>query len=223
MHRDNSGLWSDYLFTSVQNQTKAWLPLNAITEKIFYTADTEGAPINQRFVISAPLEHPIVWQVSKDESTAVFGIARITFTQDRWDPNRDYIDKDDTDDIFAMYANYYHSGVAPLEDVEDKGHCKIQCTAPAIKVGGSYRTFTVVAYDGKGKEVSCDDYTWTFTVDGEDAVAAGLVSVIADGDKRKVKFIGDRSYINKAMNVHCSCTYNGKTLEGDGTVAIVAI
>ena len=33
----NSGLWRDYYFTSEQNQNKLFLPMNPITEKLFYT------------------------------------------------------------------------------------------------------------------------------------------------------------------------------------------
>ena len=221
---DNSGLWSDYLFTSVQNQTKAWLPLNPISEKIYYTADVDGTPINQRVVVSAPNDHPIVWKVSKEEDAASFGIAHITLAQDLWDPNRDYIDKDDVDDIFAMYANYFVDGVTPIDDETNDYKCVITSSVPTIKIKGGYRKFTCSVFNVNGEEMSniaADKLTWAYTIDGEDATE--LLSVISDGVTRKIKFLGDRSYINKILHISCSYQWGKRTIEGSTDVSIGVI
>lgn len=198
--------------------------MNSITEKLYYTVDHSGEPMNQRMVVSAPIEKPIVWQISKIEPTAALGIQRITLKQDRWNPDLDYIDKDDVDDKFAMYANYFLSGQAP-EDEDEKSSVKIYCAANTIKCGGSYRTFTATVLTPKGKDVTADvdNVEWTVTIDGNDAIENGLVTVSGTGTTVKIKFLGDRSYLTKIMHVEFSCTYKDKPMYGNTDMTIIAM
>lgn len=52
----NSGVWSDYSTTTVQNQLKAWMPTNSDTNTIIY---------NEHFVISDNPLRRVAWEVSK--------------------------------------------------------------------------------------------------------------------------------------------------------------
>lgn len=179
--------------------------------------------MNQRMVISAPLEKPIVWQISKIEPTAALGIQRITLKQDRWDPELDYIDKDDVDDKFAMYANYFLSGQAPVD--EDSSSVKIHCSSNTIKCGGSYRTFTATVFTTKGKDITADvdSVKWKVTIGDIDAIEAGLVAISGEGTKIKIKFLGDRSYLTQIMHVEFSCSYKDKLMNGSTDMTIIAM
>ena len=223
----NSGLWRDYLFTATENQSKLWLPMNSITEKLYYTANIGGTPFNQRIVVSARTETPTVWQISKVENADPFGLQRLTLKQDRWNDDTDFIDTDDPDDLFAMYANYYISGLTPVDVDEDKKPtCTISYTSHEIKVNGSYRTFTASVFDRKGNDITdaVDNITWSIHIGDIDAIEQGLVNVI-NGDQRivKVKFLGDRSYITKVLTIEFSCNYNDNPISASADLAIVAI
>lgn len=197
--------------------------MNPITEKIYYTVDVAGTPLNQRMVVSAPLEKPIVWEISKIEPTGPLGLQRVTLKQDKWNPETDYIDKDDVDDKFAMYANYFINGISP--DGDDKALCKVHCASNTIKCGGSYRTFTASVFNSHEKDVTSDieNIKWAITMDDTDMVESGLVNVIGDGTKIKIKFLGDRSYLTKVMHVQFSCTYKDKAMTGSIDMTIVAM
>ena len=90
----NSGLWSNYVYTTIENQNMAWLPMNSITEKVYYT-HSDDKNSNQRIVMSAPIDVPIVWKISKVETTQPFWSSKLTLYQDVWKPFADYIDKED--------------------------------------------------------------------------------------------------------------------------------
>ena len=66
-----------------------------------------------RIIISAPVEKPNVFQISKVETAPLFGLKRLTFAQDKFDPYTD--GRDDVEiaqgDIFAMYADLYDNEV----------------------------------------------------------------------------------------------------------------
>lgn len=198
----NSGLWTDYLFTSTQNQSKAWLPLNYITEKLYYTAQTPLGVRNQRIVVSAPTDTPTVWQISKIENSDL-GIQKITLYQDHWNVETDYIDKDDTEDLFAMYADYFLGATTPVDPQEDP--LSLKCAVKEIKVNGSYRTITV-----KSDRVTMDG-AWSVSIDGEDAKE--LVQLIEEDKKLKVKFVGDRSYLTKTLTISYTCNLGTATAD----------
>lgn len=42
-----------------------------------------------RIIISAPVEKPNVFQISKVETAPLFGLKRLTFAQDKFDPYTD--------------------------------------------------------------------------------------------------------------------------------------
>lgn len=195
----------------MENQTKFWLPLNSITEQLFYTND-DGDNKNQRVVISAPTEHPVVWQISKIESAEPVGVQKITLAQDRWNPKTDYIDKSDSTDIYAMYADYYSSSATPLTG-EPSGLSRsyaLTTRTNDIRVGGSYKKLSFRVYDKDGVDITDSDSTeytissWLVTMDGTDITDSDLISIInPDGETLKVKFLGGREYLTKTITVEC--------------------
>ena len=199
--------------------------MNSITEKLYYTANIGGTPINQRMVVSARTETPTVWQISKVENAAPFGLQRLTLKQDRWNDDTDFIDVDDTDDLFAMYANYNISGLTPQDADDTKPTCTIDYASQELKLGGSYRTFTATVFSRRGEDVTDDveDIAWSIMIGDVDLVAQELVKVLGEGRKIKIKFLGDRSYLTKIVTITFSCTYNDKQMSASTDVVIVAV
>lgn len=215
----NSGLWSDFYTTQTENQFKAMLPMNLITEKIFYTNDTNQ---NQRLIISAMLNNPIVWQVSKCETMLMgeFGLMRLTFKQVAFNDSTDCIDRnatnpDGTKDVYAMYANYLDSTVTPVEPsdpIVQGNTCVLSSSTSTIKSGGSYKTITANFYDGDGTDIA-ENYlselsvaNWQFFIDETEVTDSDLITVLAQTqtNKVKVKFAKNDDYLTKVLVVRCT-------------------
>lgn len=216
----NSGLWQSDMIQTIEQQFKAIIPMNNITENLFYV---NGNNQNTRFIISAPTPHPLTWQLSKVEHMVVgnFGLMRLTFAQDQWNTVTDYVCNDElfpdgTKDIFAMYANYY-AGSTTIDAVDEVVEhikpivtCKLSCATNTIKVNGGYKTITVNFYDSNENDVT-DQYTsyitensWKFLIDKID-ISSELVSTITQTqpNKIKVKFTGNRDYLTKKLTIEC--------------------
>ena len=152
----NSGVWTDYATTSVENQLKAWFPTNMDINTIFY---------NERFTIT---ENPLrrnAWEVTKHESTTTSGLTKITFAQQpSYDPinNLSWInltsenyssDIDKTGIDYDYYCPRYNDvqqhtnaveSSVPEYSYESEYKNKITYSGikPSLKIGGSYKTFT---------------------------------------------------------------------------------
>lgn len=206
----NSGKWAGYQTTTVENQDKIWLPLNSITEKIGYT-NYYGDKTNQRLIVSAPVETPNTWEVTKVENTQPFGIQKITIYQDHFNPHRDYIERDDNGKIIAMWADYFSSNVEPVYNdsppLTSDINCVITSSTQSIKVGGSYKLLTVKLCDNNGKDITKDysstPINWSYIIDGQDASQVITQLSQSEFNKVKIKFTGDRKYLGKILLVHC--------------------
>ena len=215
----NSGIWRSYYHTEIENQFKAILPLNPITEKVFYVNDANQ---NQRLIISAMTENPRTWKVSKCEDMLMgdFGLIRLTFVQEAFNNAVDFVDynatnPDGSKDVYAMYANYYESSVIPEEDVNTENisnSCVLSTSTSSIKVGGSYKTITANFYDDNGNDIT-DTYVsdlsidnWSFDIDGIEIKNNDLITVLGQSvsNKIKVKFANDTSYLTKILTIRCS-------------------
>lgn len=214
----NSGLWTAYYATEVENQFKAILPLNPITEKVFYV---NGANQNQRLIISAMTENPRTWQVSKCEDMLMgdFGLMRLTFVQVAFNKSTDFVDynatnPDGSKDVYAMYASYYESSIVPEENTNveaTSNTCILSASTNTIKVGGSYKTITATFYDNFGtdvteaylSELSVDD--WKFYIDGVEIENGNLITVLEQTapNKIKVRFANDMNYLTKILAIQC--------------------
>lgn len=205
-----SGVWKDYNFESLDNVDKAFLPLNEITKNIRYNNDEN---FSQRFVISAKIDNPLVWRVTKLENTRPLGILQLTFKQTSYDEHKDYIEKDDNGNIIGMWADYYGREVVPTDelipDLEDLNTVigKIKSSTSTIKVGGSYKTLTAQVFDSYGNDItdSYKDYAfnWSYDIDGKVIDSFVIWRKTNDFNQIKLKLSNNKSYLNQVMNVKC--------------------
>lgn len=196
----NSGVWLDFKQETVENQRKCRLPFNDISALLYY---------NQRIIISAPMEEPITWRITKVENTTPLGINAITFAQDKFDQHTDYIEKDIDGNVIGMWADYYASAILPTDSdnppVEtpnfDNIYAKISYSGrkPEIKVEGSARTLTVKYYDDFGDEVRHDPGEWYFELDGEDI--SSELEVVISGADATISYVGSYDYLGEIITV----------------------
>lgn len=220
----------------MQNQLKAWFPMNEITERLYYT-NVKGDKNNQRVIVSALTPKPNVWQISKVESTSPFGLQKLTLYQDSFNPDTDYVNLETGE----MYANYYSAIVTPedgkeeIPDIPDRPdeitvRCEIDAASADIRVGGSYKLLTASFIDSNGANVT-DKYkdlitpdSWTVYIDNE-LVDADLYTLKeqSDPNKIRIKFLGDTSYLAKILFVKCTIPFEKSTLVGTIQLEIVSI
>ena len=207
------GTYRDRYFEHPDNQTKIWLGLNSITEKFWYNDDREKT---MRLIVSAPTENPIVWSVTKCENSKPIGIQKLTLYQDYYDPNTDYLEKDDNGNIIAMYADYYDSTIEPTDpDIPSPTpstiYGKITASTSTIKVGGSYKTLTLKLFDSSGEDITSNyssaTFDWSCSTTEEDKTT-NLTDVVAwlngkEFNQKKIKFPDNRNYLGKVLDVKC--------------------
>jgi hypothetical protein len=198
----NSGIWTDYRITTIENQRKCVLPMNDISTTIFY---------DQRLAISAPIAEPIVWKCSKVEQTSPKGVSRLTFVQDHWDQHHDYIQHlipDDPDSkVIGIWCNYFDYDIIPEDSLVPKHipyiHSEITYAGnkPEMKINGNNKTFTVTFYD-KDTQIPHKDGVWSILLDGVDIISDPTRADVSQAtDKLKFKFIGTRNDIGKIITV----------------------
>lgn len=200
------GTYTDRYFTRLDNQGKLWLPLNDITENIWYS-DEESK--NMRVIVGAPTAHPIAWRITKVENAKPVGIQKLTLYQDVYDQNKDYIERDESGHIVAMWADYYDITSYPIDpDDEQCGNtdvvCKLNTTTPLIKIGGSYKLITAEYFDSSKINITenflNNTSKWSFTIDNIDVT--DIISVIQDAfNKIKIRFPNSRKYLGKLLNI----------------------
>lgn len=175
------------------------------------TRDTETLMYNIRMIIDSNVETEMrAWLVSKVNRISPNGICRITLAQDIFDQHKDYIERDESGNIIGKWADYFSSNVEPTPITPDEDQpissstvvSTITCSGkPQFKIGGSAKTFTVTYYNEDNEVI--EDYPvgdWTFSVDGV-LVDEELLTLTPEGNKVKVKFLGDDSYIGKILTV----------------------
>ena len=193
----NSGLWTDYTITTVEDQQKFAVPMNKDTETLFY---------NHRMIIDAKVDtEPRAWLISKINRISPNGICRVTLTQDTFDQHKDYIERDAFGNIIGQWAGYYSSTIEPTPvDYDESPSIQtivVTCSGkPQIKVGGSTKTITATFYNGNGEVSEYESGTWGFSIDGDNVSSLLTVTSVSDG-KIRVKFNGGDEYINKILRV----------------------
>lgn len=195
----NSGLWTDYKFTSPEDQQKFLVPLNRDTEKIFY---------DLRMIIDAGvLTEPRAWHVSKVNRISPNGIARITLAQDIYDPHRDYIELDEAGNVIGMWADYYDNFAEPQGPQIVKPEARItgkiifSGVSSKLKVGGNYKKLSAEFYKD-GEKIPPLDGTWEFSIDGKLITDEIKILPVADNKAQiKVMAPSDASYIGKVMTI----------------------
>nr|UVX82503.1 MAG: hypothetical protein [Bacteriophage sp.]DAR36981.1 MAG TPA: hypothetical protein [Caudoviricetes sp.] len=212
----NSGLWTDTYMTKQENQDKIWLPLNRITEKIWYSTDQNK---NMRVLVSAYTDRPVAWKISKVENTQPIGIQKLVIYQDYFDQNKDYIEKDSNGNIIGMWADYHDSDIEPIEPdpITNKLNSEIISSTPKIKVGGTYKLLTLKIYDDDHNEIT-DNYSdatfsWKCSVDEEDLTEKVTWFVVKSNNQIKIKFPNDRTYLDHILDIVCTVEKDGQSFE----------
>ena len=217
----NSGLWTDLRFTSQENQDKVWLPLNPITEKIWYTNESSK---NMRVLVSSFTDNAIAWQISKVENAQPLGVQKLTLYQDFFDQHRDYIEKDENGNIIGMWASYFDSEIAPTDPSTPTTSpssitARISASTSTIKVGGSYKNLTVNLFNDSNEDITTEytdaTFTWTCSIDDEDWTDKVTWRAGTEYNQKKVKFPSDSSTIGKILSVKCTIEKDGVIIESE--------
>ena len=217
----NSGLWTDLRFTSQENQDKVWLPLNPITEKIWYTNESSK---NMRVLVSSFTDNAIAWQISKVENAQPLGVQKLTLYQDFFDQHRDYIEKDSNGNIIGMWASYFDSEIAPTDPSTPTTPpssitARISASTSTIKVGGSYKNLTVNLFNDSNEDITTEyadaTFTWTCSIDNEDWTDRVTWRAGTEYNQKKVKFPNDTSTIGKILSVKCEVVKNSLPIESE--------
>lgn len=217
----NSGLWTDLRFTSQENQDKVWLPLNPITEKIWYTNESSK---NMRVLVSSFTDNAIAWQISKVENAQPLGVQKLTLYQDFFDQHRDYIEKDENGHIIGMWASYFDSEIAPIDPStpttpSSSITARISASTSTIKVGGSYKNLTVNLFNDSNEDITTEyadaTFTWTCSIDDEDWTDKVTWRVGTEYNQKKVKFLNNTSVIGKILSVKCEIVKDNLPIESE--------
>lgn len=192
----NSGLWVKYRVETVEDQGQFIVPLNRLTERIWY---------NVRFLIDAKIiqDECRAWHVSKVNRIDLPGCALITLAQDHFNPETDYIEKDVQGNTIGLWADYYKQPVTPTpfnpSPIQPTG--VITCVgSQEIKVGGSYKKFTIDFYDEEGAPLPFKEGTWSFWIDNTEIEPVISTSSV-DANQIKAKLPNNGLWINKIMTV----------------------
>ena len=198
-----------YKITSIEDQQKFIVPLNDITEHLWY---------NQRMIIDAKVStEPRAWEISKINRISPNGLVKVTLAQDNFDQNNDYIERDINGNIIGMWADYYNTVIKEEqkinadENITHYSSITYSGIKPQIKIGGSYKKFTVNFYDSNNsEEIEFKNGNWKFFIrnkdetiteaqDGSDIVQFLDTASDLNENQIKVKFIGDSSYIGNIL------------------------
>lgn len=204
-----SGSYRDRYFAHPDNQKKIWMPLNSITEKIWYNDDENKT---MRLIVSAKTEKPLVWSITKIENYDPVGIQKLTLYQNFFNPRKDYIEHDENGYIVAMYADYYDSddeSISPVETTESHSiFAQIVASTSTVKVGGSYKLLTLKVYDQDNNEITeqfnNSKVNWTCFVNGDDLTNKMTWLDGKQFNQKKIKFPDERAYLGKVLTIKCS-------------------
>ena len=147
----NSGIWTDYLTTSVENQKKMWFPTNIDTQTIIY---------NEHITISNNPLRRTSWEVTKVIDTEPSGLTKITLAQ-----QLEYGERDDlswvnvtsnklSDTAHGVDYDFYQPRTndklthSPInKDIADNSIISFSGVKSSLKCGGSYKTYTANFYN----------------------------------------------------------------------------
>lgn len=212
-----SGVYVDRVFGHTDNQNKLILPMNSITEKFWYTDDDSK---NMRVIVSALMENPTVWKITKCESASPLGLQKLTLYTNFFNEHTDYVNLETGE----MYANYFDSEITPIDPSTPTTPpssitAKISASTSTIKVGGSYKNLTVNLFNDSNEDITTEytdaTFTWTCSVDDEDWTDKVTWRVGTEYNQKKVKFPNDTSTIGKILSVKCEITKDNLPIESE--------
>lgn len=179
----NSGVWTDYATTSVENQKKLWLPTNSDTQTIIY---------NEHITISNNPYRRTAWEVTKYVDTEPSGLTKLTLAQQLEFGSRDDLcwvntstnkisdKKHGADyDFFQARTNDEVQHSPANELIADNSIISFTGVKPNLKCGGSYKTYTANFYQN-GSFVNYKPYWNISYIVGNESVCT--VNFMYDGD-----------------------------------------
>lgn len=212
-----SGVYIDRVFGHTDNQNKLILPMNSITEKFWYTDDDSK---NMRVIVSALMENPTVWKITKCESASPLGLQKLTLYTNFFNEHTDYVNLETGE----MYANYFDSEIAPTDPSTPTTPpssitARISASTSTIKVGGSYKNLTVNLFNDSNEDITTEyadaTFTWTCFTDNEDWTDKVTWRAGTEYNQKKVKFPNDTSVIGKILSVKCEITNDDLSIESE--------
>ena len=222
----NSGIWTDRVTTTQQNQELLFIPTNEISDTIYYVSEDNNT--NQRLIVDIPnysIENwtPNTWVVSKVERVNVRGRTKLTLYQKPFNSNTDYIEKDENGIITGLWANYF-GGTAPTDPSTPTTPpssitARISASTSTIKVGGSYKNLTVNLFNDSNEDITTEyadaTFTWTCSIDNEDWTDKVTWRAGTEYNQKKVKFPNDSSVIGKILSVKCEIVKDNLHIESE--------
>lgn len=129
----------------------------------------------------------------------------VTMAQDEFDQLHDVIEYDENGNVIGMWADLIQPDNIEQDPTDDTRpiYSKIfyAGTNPNIKIGGSYKKYTVKFYDEDG-EIDYMPGNWSYTINGIDASDLLEISTTSlDENQIKIKFIGGDDYIGETLVV----------------------
>lgn len=212
-----SGVYIDRVFGHTDNQNKLILPMNSITEKFWYTDDDSK---NMRVIVSALMENPTVWKITKCESASPLGLQKLTLYTNFFNEHTDYVNLETGE----MYANYFDSEIAPTDPStpttpQSSITARISASTSTIKVGGSYKNLTVNLFNDSNEDITTEyadaTFTWTCFIDNEDWTDKVTWRAGTEYNQKKVKFPNDASVIGKILSVKCEIIKDNLPIESE--------
>lgn len=212
-----SGVYVDRVFGHTDNQNKLILPMNSITEKFWYTDDDSK---NMRVIVSALMENPTVWKITKCESASSLGLQKLTLYTNFFNEHTDYVNLETGE----MYANYFDSEIAPTDPSTPTTPpssitARISASTSTIKVGGSYKNLTVNLFNDSNEDITTEYadaiFTWTCSIDNEDWTDKVTWRAGTEYNQKKVKFPNDSSVIGKILSVKCKIVKDDLSIESE--------
>lgn len=215
----NSGLWTDYQFTSPENQTIMWVPTTPYTQTLSY---------NQRVLIcDEGRKIPIAWELSKVLDTIPLGVTRLTFKQVQANMHEDcgkfgianLCNNSDNPEA-CTYCTlsepvYIDAGLEMPGPALRKGRITYNGKDLTLRVGGSAKTFTAEYWDEEFKPYNA---FWTISfIDGKDTLCefsaqyngkwniSSLFDLEVNGEKIKYKDIFEIKLEASVNSIKLSC------------------
>ena len=202
------GEYTDQIFTKMDNQNKIWLPLNSITENLWYTDENSK---NMRVLVGALTKHPIAWTITKVENAQPIGIQKLTIYQNVYNKHTDYVNLETGE----MYADFYKDGV-PAKNGINNHHlnastlfAKISSSSDSIKNGMGYQTLSVRIFNDSNEELTDEysnaDFSWSCDIEGNDWTNS--TNWKNDSfNSIKINFKKNVSQLTKLLNLKCEIT-----------------
>lgn len=212
-----SGVYVDRVFGHTDNQNKLILPMNSITEKFWYTDDDSK---NMRVIVSALMENPTVWKITKCESASPLGLQKLTLYTNFFNEHTDYVNLETGE----MYANYFDSEITPTDPSTPTTPpssitARISASTSTIKVGGSYKNLTVNLFNDSNEDITTEyadtTFTWTCFIGDEDWTDKVTWRAGTEYNQKKVKFHNDTSVIGAILSVKCAVIKDTEIIESE--------